>query len=152
MITKCILILLFVLYGSLSIYNIFKITNENGFLINDKQCSNVYYCNLINSSLGTLISVFLVVFLILQTICKNVLTCNISFSVTKLIIILIFVAINSWNFYELLKDDNCYEKYGIKAINIGFLTILGTTLLTLIIDCTFCGEKPRDDNDYNRMT
>lgn len=151
MITKCILIALFVLYGSLSIYSIFKTTNENGFLINDKQCRNVYYCNLINSSLGTLISVFLVVFLTLQTICKNILTCNISFSVTKFVIIVIFVAINSWNFYELIQDDYCYEKYKIKAINIGFLTILGTTLITLIIDCIFCREKPRDDNDYNRM-
>ena len=152
MISKFILIVLFVLYGAISVYNIVKTTKENGFFIDDKQCRSVYYCNLINSSLGTLISVFFVVFLILQTICKNILMCNISFSLTKFIIVVIFVGINSWNFYELIQDDFCYEKYKIKAINIGFLSILGTTLLTLIIDCIFCDKKPRDNNDdYKSM-
>ena len=111
MLTKCVLVLLFILYG--------------------------------------------VVFLIIQGLCKNVMQCKVSFSFTKLIILLSFIGINTWNLSELLHNDSCYLKYKIKNYNLGYLILLGSTIIILIINSLYCSKKsqdtPTDSDEYNRM-
>jgi len=151
MLTKCVLVLLFILYGVIAVWNMFEIYTNYGFIIKDSECESVYYCNFVNSILGIL---FVVVFLIIQGLCKNVMQCKVSFSFTKLIILLTFVGINTWNLVELLNNDSCYLKYKIKNYNLGYLTLLGTTIFTLTINSLCCSKKSKDtllNNDYDRV-
>ena len=48
MLVNCILVVLFVLYGALSILNVINTYFNYGFIIKDSQCASVYYCNYIN--------------------------------------------------------------------------------------------------------
>ncbi len=64
MLTECILVLLFILYGVTAVWNMFETYTNYGFIIKDSDCESVYYCNFVNSILGILLSLFVVVFLI----------------------------------------------------------------------------------------
>jgi hypothetical protein len=155
MLTECVLVLLFILYGVTAVWNMFETYTNYGFIIKDSECESVYYCNFVNSILGILLSLFVVVFLILQGLCKNVMSCKVSFSITKLIVLLAFVGVNIWNLIELLDNDTCYLKYKIKNYNLGYLTLLGATLTTLVINSLCCSNKKtnEDNNDgYDEIT
>lgn len=154
MLTKCVLILLFMLYGVVAVWNMFETYTTYGFIIKDSNCENVYYCNFINSIIGVLLSLYVIVFIIIQGLCKDVMECKTSFSFTKLIILLTFVGINTWNLIELLNNDSCYLKYKIKNYNLGYLTLLGTTIITLAINSLCCSKKSKDillNNEYDRV-
>ena len=155
MLTECVLVLLFILYGATAVWNMFETYTNYGFIIKDSECESVYYCNFVNSILGILLSLFVVVFLILQGLCKNVMSCKVSFSITKLIVLLAFVGVNIWNLIELLDNDTCYLKYKIKNYNLGYLTLLGATLTTLVVNSLCCSNKKtnKDNNDgYDEIT
>lgn len=68
-------------------------------------------------------------------------SCKVSFSITKLIVLLAFVGVNIWNLIELLDNDTCYLKYKIKNYNLGYLTLLGATLTTLVVNSLCCSNK-----------
>ena len=124
MLTECVLVLLFILYGVTAVWNMFETYTNYGFIIKDSECESVYYCNFVNSILGILLSLFVVVFLILQGLCKNVMSCKVSFSITKLIVLLSFVGVNIWNAIQLSDDDSCYTKYKIKAYSYAYIILI----------------------------
>ena len=154
MLTKCVLVVLFILYGVIAVWNMFETYTNYGIIIKDSKCESVYYCNFINSILGVLLSLYVVVFLIIQGLCKDVIECKVSFSFTKLVVLLTFIGINSWNLIELLNNDSCYLKYKIKNYNLGYLILLGTTIITLTINNLCCSKKSVDslrNNEYDRV-
>ena len=147
MLTKCVLVVLFILYGIIALWNMFETYINYGFIIEDSECKSIYYCNFVNSVLGILLSLYVVVFLIIQGLCKNVMECKVSFSFTILFILLSFIGTNLWIFNELLHDDSCYLKYKIKNYYLAYLTLLGLTIVILIINSLCCLKKSQDTSN-----
>ena len=154
MLVNCILVVLFVLYGALSILNVINTYFNYGFIIKDSQCASVYYCNYINSGLGILLSIFVVSFLLVKFLCMRVMDCKVSFSLTKLLVLFGFVGVNVWNLTELIHNNECYLKYKIRSYNVAYLGLLGGILLTLLCSL-FCSKNNESRHDeeqpYSRV-
>ena len=140
MLVNCILVVLFGLYGALSVFNVINTYSNYGFIINDSKCESVYYCNYVNSGLGILLSIFVVFFLLVKFLCMRVMDCKVSFSLTKLLVLFGFVGVNVWNLTELIHNNECYLKYKIISYNLAYLGLLGGILLTLLLSL-FCQKK-----------
>lgn len=148
------LVVLFVLYGSLAILNLINTYLNYGFEINNSKCSRVYYCNYINSGLGLLLSIFVVSFLLVKFLCMRVMDCKVSFSLTKLLVLFSFVGVNIWTLTELIHNNDCYLKYKIRSYNVAYLSLLGGILLTLLCSL-FCSKNNQSRHDeeqpYSRI-
>lgn len=154
MLVNCILVVLFGLYGALSVFNVINTYSNYGFIINDSKCESVYYCNYVNSGLGVLLSIFIVSFLLVKFLCMKVMDCKVSFSLTKLIVLFGFIGVNVWNLTELIHNNECYLKYKIKNYNLAYLGLLGGILLTLLCSL-FCSKNNESRHDeeqpYSRV-
>jgi hypothetical protein len=137
MFVNCILVVLFALYGTISVFNLVKTYSNYGFIIKDSQCENVYYCNYVNSGLGVLLSIFVVSFLLVKFLCMRVMDCKVSFSLTKLLIFFAFIGINLWNGIELIHNNECYLKYKIRNYNLAYIGLISAILLTIICSILF---------------
>ena len=154
MLVNCILVVLFGLYGALSVFNVINTYSNYGFIINDSKCESVYYCNYVNSGLGVLLSIFIVSFLLVKFLCMKVMDCKVSFSLTKLIVLFGFIGVNVWNLIELIHNNECYLKYKIKNYNLAYLGLLGGILLTLLgsLFCSKNNESRHDEEQpYSRV-
>ena len=154
MLVNCILVVLFSLYGTLSVFNLVKTYSDYGFVINDSKCESVYYCNYVNSGLGFLLSMFIVSFLLVKFLCMKVMECKVSFSLTKLLVLFGFVGVNVWNLTELLHNNDCYLKYKIRSYNLAYLGLIGGILFTLFCNL-FCSKNKESRHDeeqpYSRI-
>ena len=154
MLVNCMLVVLFVLYGSLAILNLINTYLNYGFEINNSKCSRVYYCNYINSGLGLLLSIFVVSFLLVKFLCMRVMDCKVSFSLTKLLVLFGFVGVNILTLTELIHNNECYLKYKIRSYNVAYLSLLGGILLTLLCSL-FCSKNNQSRHDeeqpYSRI-
>ena len=153
MLVNCILVVLFGLYGALSVFNVLNTYSNYGFIINDSKCESVYYCNYVNSGLGILLSIFIVSFLLVKFLCIKVMDCKVSFSLTKLIVLFGFIGVNIWNLTELIHNNECYLKYKIRNYNLAYLSLLGGILLTLLCSL-FCSKNnnlKHEEQPYSRI-
>lgn len=146
MLVNCILVVLFGLYGALSVFNVINTYSNYGFIINDSECASVYYCNYINSGLGLLLSIFVVSFLLVKFLCMKVMDCKVSFSLTKLLVLFGFIGVNVWNLTELVHNNDCYLKYKIMNYNLAYLGLFGGILLTLLCSL-FCSKNNESRHD-----
>lgn len=147
MVIKFILLALFVSYGCVSVYNFLDTYNNYKFSIDDQECNSIFYCNYVNCILGSILSLFIITYLIFKYLCKDIMDCNVSFSFLKVIVLLSFIGINLWNIVNLSKNKQyCYYKYGLYNYTIAFISIIAFISLTLIINCFKSNKKNRIEN------
>ena len=143
---KLLILSLFFAYGGIAIYNFLMTYNNYKFFINDKECNIIFYLNYTNCILGTLLSLFIVTFLIIKYLCENIMECNVSFGFFRLLILLGFIVINVWTAVDICKDVTCYKKYDLYNYSISFISIISCIVLVLFINCLKNKKKNRIQN------
>ena len=146
MIIKILLLSLFLAYGGVAVYNFVMTYNAYKFSIEDNKCNAIFYGNYANCILGSLLSLFIVTFLTIKYLCEDIMDCNVSFGIFKLLILLGFIAVNIWNSVNLSKDDTCYKKYNIYDYSIAFISLIGSIILILFINCLKNQKKNKVQN------